>query len=152
PQSPLAVWHAWKQTGKLPAADTSPVAARFADLEAKNWHDVAARYDKLFVEAERAWQELNATPAEKPATALADPALDSLRKFLYDPKGPLAAPKNAEKFYAVEDQTALADLQKELKGLQESLPVLPETMAVSENKPENLRVHLRGSHLTLGET
>jgi hypothetical protein len=152
PQSPLAVWHAWKQTGKLPAADASPLAARFADLEPKTRDDIAERYGKLCAEAERAWQELKATPAEKPATALPDPALESLRKLLYDPMGPLAAPKNAEKFYSAEDQATFATLQKEAKDLQESLPLLPETMAVSDNKAENLRVHLRGSHLTLGET
>ncbi|MGE5191795.1 MAG: DUF1553 domain-containing protein [Deltaproteobacteria bacterium] len=151
PQSPLAVWHAWRKEGRLPAAGASPLAARFADLEPNRWHDVAARYGKLFAEAERAWQELKAMPAGKEATSLPDPALESLRKLLYEPKGPLAVPKNAGKFYAAEDQTALAALQKEVKGLQETLPVLPETMAVSDNKPENLRVHLRGSHLTLGE-
>jgi hypothetical protein len=151
PQSPLAVWHTWKQTGKLPAADTSPLAGRFADLEPKTRDDIAARYGKLFAEAERAWQELKATPADKPATALPDPALESLRKLLHDPMGPLAAPKNAEKSYSAEDQTTLAALQKEVKDLQDSLPILPETMAVSENKAENLRVHLRGSHLTLGD-
>src|SRR5262249_9084444 len=59
PQSPLAVWHAWKQTGKLPDAEISPLAARFADLEPKTSQNIEARYGKLFAEAERAWQELN---------------------------------------------------------------------------------------------
>lgn len=152
PQSPLSVWHAWRKDSKLPPAETSPLAARFADLEPKTWHDVAARYEMLFTEADGAWKKLQATPAEKPATTLAEPALESLRKLLYDPMGPLAVPKNAQTLYPVEEQTTLTGLQNEVKALQEALPKLPETMAVSENPAENLRVHLRGSHLTLGES
>jgi len=151
PQSPFNVWHAWRKDGKLPAADSSPLAARFADLNPKSSHEVAARYGRLFAEAEEAWKKLESVPADKPRTALDDPALEALRQFLYDPKGALAAPKNFEKLYPAEEQAQLAALQKEVKGLQETLPKLPETMAVSEDKIENLRVHLRGSHLTLGD-
>ncbi len=48
PQSPFFVWHAWRKDGKLPAAETSPLAARFADIEQKSWQDVAARYGMRF--------------------------------------------------------------------------------------------------------
>ena len=151
PNSPFAVWHAWRKEGQLPAADSSPLAARFADLEPTSSSAIVARYGKLFAEADEAWKKLLAGAA-KPTTALEDPALESMRKLLYDPKGPLAVPKNSEKFYPADEQAQLATLQKEVKALQETLPKLPETMAVSEDKIENLRVHLRGSHLTLGES
>ncbi len=147
--SPFAVWHAWRKESQLPAADSSPLAARFADLEPTSSAAIVARYAKLFAEADEAWKKLLAG-AVQPATAIDDPALEPLRKLLYDPKGPLAIPKNSEKFYPADEQAQLAALQNEVKALQQTLPKLPETMAVSEDTTENLRVHLRGSHLTLG--
>ena len=50
-----------------------------------------------------------------------------------------------------EGQRFLEAAQPSLQGLEQALPVLPETMAVSDGKPENLRVHVRGSHLTLAQ-
>ena len=147
----LTVWHAYRQTGKLPDADTSPLAARFADVVPDSWHAVALRYALLFAEAERAWQELQSAAKEPAAKELADPALESLRKLLHDPKGPLAISDKFESHYAADDQTALAHLRGQAKDLQQALPKLPEAMAVSDGNVEDLRVHLRGSHLTLGE-
>lgn len=152
----LTVWHAYRQTGKLPAAESSPLAARFVDLKPESWHAVALRYAALFDEAERACQELQtaspeAAAKELVAKQLADPALESLRKLLHDPKGPLAISDNFESYFAADDQTALAGLRGEAKELQATLPKLPEAMAVAEGNVEDLRVHLRGSHLTLGE-
>ena len=34
--------------------------------------------------------------------------------------------------------------------VRKQLPKLPEAMAVSDEAPQNLKIHLRGSHLTLG--
>ena len=152
----LAVWQAYRQTGKLPAADTSPLAARFVDIKPESWNDVALRYSLLFAESEHAWQELQSDSAERGtnepgAKQLADPALESLRKLLYDPKGPLAISDKFESDYTAEDQKGLARLRDEAKELQAALPKLPEAMAVADGKVEDLRVHLRGSHLTLGE-
>jgi len=44
----------------------------------------------------------------------------------------------------------LKRLRDELAALEKARPAVPETMAVSEGTPTNLRIHLRGSHLTLG--
>lgn len=41
-------------------------------------------------------------------------------------------------------------LKRDVEKLQKERPQLPMAMAVVESKPENLRVHKRGSHLTLG--
>jgi hypothetical protein len=56
------------------------------------------------------------------------------------------------------DSLFSADLAKELKGmedeiaaLQKSKPPLPRAMAVGEGKPTNLKVHIRGNYLTLGD-
>ena len=148
----LVVWHAYRQTGNLPAAESSPLAARFVDIMPASWQAVAQRYATLFADADRAWQDLKGSPDGTSAKELADPALESLRKLLYDPKGPLAISDKFESYYAADDRTELAHLRDEAKELQASLPKLPEAMAVSDGKVEDLRVHLRGSHLTLGET
>ncbi|MBI5761005.1 MAG: DUF1553 domain-containing protein [Planctomycetales bacterium] len=127
----------------------------FADWHAKPddaapVRDLAARYQQKFDVAEKAWQELKATEAGKAATALPDAALEMYRTVLYDPKGPFAVPKSIESNYPAPVVTELAQQRDELKSLEKSLPVLPETMAVSDQKPENLKIHIRGSHLTLG--
>src|SRR5207245_2009893 len=41
-------------------------------------------------------------------------------------------------------------LQAELAALEKAKPMPPMAQAVSEGTPSNLRIHLRGSHLTLG--
>jgi mono/diheme cytochrome c family protein len=45
---------------------------------------------------------------------------------------------------------ALGRAYDELATLRKTRPDVPEVMAVSDGKPTNLRIHLRGSHLTLG--
>jgi hypothetical protein len=111
---------------------------------------LAARLHQQFAAADKAWQELKATDAGKEAKALPDPELDAYRQILYDPQGPFALPKDIEDSYPAAVASDLRRQRDELKSLEKSLPVLPEAMAVSELKPENLKVHIRGSHLTLG--
>src|SRR5207237_4076556 len=40
----------------------------------------------------------------------------------------------------------------ELAALEKAAPNVPEVMAVSDGKPFDLRIHLRGNHLTLGHS
>jgi cytochrome c553 len=60
-------------------------------------------------------------------------------------------PKDAEKQYPKETKSELKQLRAELKQLEDSAPVLPTAMGVAEAEPVNVRIHVRGSHLTLGE-
>jgi hypothetical protein len=154
PQSPLAAWHAFTadpSTAAWPHDTPRGMAALLGETRPASLGELAARYQELFLQADRAWQELKASAAGKDAKALPDPLQESLRQVLEDPQGPFAASKELEAHYPSE---AVAELQRqraELQTLEKSLPVLPEAMALSEAKPENLRVHLRGSHLTLGK-
>jgi hypothetical protein len=79
------------------------------------------------------------------------PAGDALRKVAEDPKGPFAIPADVEGYYPKDARERLQSLRDELARLDKTAPKLPEAMAVSEGPPVNLRVHLRGSHLTLGK-
>lgn len=175
PDSPFAIWHeqvakSFPSLGKggaegalpnseLPAPTSTSIippssALRdliLADPRPVTLPEFAARYEQLLAETDRAWQELKATEAGKEAQTLADPSREALRQVLYDPKGPLAVPKNAEDYFGADNVAELKTRRDELKSLEESLPRLPEAMAVSDGKVENLRVHLRGSHLTLGQ-
>jgi hypothetical protein len=146
----LGIWHEVRTTGNLPAADKSPLAARLIGNESPSLRDLVARYGSLFTEAERAWQGLKNNAETSVAKELPDPILESLRQLLYDPNGPFEIPKGADNYFAAEDLAALTRLRGEVKELQDSQPKLPEAMAVSEGQVEDLRVHLRGSHLTLG--
>lgn len=152
----LAVWHAYlAPQRKLPAElakqhPDSP-AALFGDFQPKSLSDLAKRYQDLFDDVDREWTALRATPAGQSAQALPDARREALRQVLYAPQGPYALPKAIESTYPAEVATNLAKERGELKTLEQSLPPLSQTMAVSDAKAENLKVHLRGSHLTLGK-
>ncbi len=62
-----------------------------------------------------------------------------------------AIPKDAEAHFSAETQQELKTLREELVGLEKSVPVLPTAMGVVEATPKNTKVHLRGSHLSLGK-
>ena len=147
-----AIWQTYRRTGKLPPAETAPLVARLAGVEPQSPHALASRLAGILDEAERSWQVLQSAAETAGAKKLADPALESLRALFYDPKGPFEIPKGVESYYAADELASLTRLRGLVKELQDSLPKLPETMAVSDGKVEDLRIHLRGSHLTLGES
>ncbi|MBS0261911.1 MAG: DUF1553 domain-containing protein [Planctomycetes bacterium] len=151
PAAALAPWHAWRMTGTLPAASTSTVAAALWGNEPPSRERLVARYAELLSAAETAWQKSQSNAGASAVTALDDPALESLRQLVYDPKGPFLLPPNVEGHFPEATMAELAQKRADVKALQDSLPKLPETMAVSEGTAEDLRIHLRGSHLTLGE-
>jgi hypothetical protein len=70
--------------------------------------------------------------------------MDNFRVVARWQERPLATPAEIEK--AKVEAKKFAE-RKEKKAA----PTLPETMAVSEGSPANLRVHLRGNHLTQGK-
>lgn len=60
-------------------------------------------------------------------------------------------PKDAEKQYPDETKAELKKLRDELKTLEGAAPELPTAMGVIDSEVENVRLHVRGSHLTLGQ-
>ncbi|MGV3722284.1 MAG: DUF1553 domain-containing protein, partial [Actinomycetota bacterium] len=59
-------------------------------------------------------------------------------------------PQNPRPLFSMEVQAALTKLDDEIGVLEKGKPESPRAMAVSEAKPTNVPVHLRGSYLTLG--
>lgn len=77
-------------------------------------------------------------------------AEETLRRTVFDPKGPFAVPENVERLYPTEIAESLGKLKEKEDRIVKSAPVIPNAMAVSEGSPQNARIHLRGSHQTLG--
>ena len=73
---------------------------------------------------------------------------ESLRQLLYLNDGPFAVPKTIETHFAADAKAELGQLRGEKGALEAALPKFAETMAVSDQAPEDVRVHIRGNHLT----
>jgi cytochrome c553 len=112
--------------------------------------ELAARYTQLGIEATARWDELQSREATRSLNGLSDEVLEALRQTLFAADGPLRLPSPAEELFAEPIRQELAAQRQEKKALEESLPKFPEAMAVTDGKPENLRIHLRGSHLNMG--
>jgi hypothetical protein len=62
-----------------------------------------------------------------------------------------ALPKDPESLYPRETRDELRRLRESLAKLEASAPVIPTAMGVTEGHIADVRVHIRGSHLALGE-
>jgi len=67
-----------------------------------------------------------------------------------DAAGPFVAHTGIEANYTAAATAELATLRESLSALEKAAPVVPRGMAVSDRAPQNLRIHIRGSHLNLG--
>jgi cytochrome c553 len=63
----------------------------------------------------------------------------------------LELPENSDHLFPPPKVEELKVLNEEIKTLDASKPTIPRAMAVSEAPAKDLRVHVRGSYLTLGE-
>jgi hypothetical protein len=94
-----------------------------------------------------AWNERPVGPPAAVAAAAAhEKALATARADLANAQKPAAA--------AVAGPVAVSivsRLREKVTALEKSKPVVAEAMAVEDAKGENLRFHLRGNHLTLGD-
>ncbi len=152
-KSILTAWHQFVRNKTLTIDAVAPdngVARLLGDRQPTSLSDLAQRYDELCSSALTAWTQLKATDEAQDAKSLVDPVLESVRVLLSDPKGPFAIPADIETSFAAVVTAQLKAERDELSRREALIPKFPETMAVSDSKPENLKIHLRGSHLTLG--
>jgi hypothetical protein len=73
----------------------------------------------------------------------------SLEQTLSDPQSPFAM-ERVDALAPAKELAELNRLREEIAGLEKSAPKLPEAMSVGEGTIANVRIHLRGNHLTLG--
>ncbi|MBL8239106.1 MAG: DUF1549 domain-containing protein [Bryobacterales bacterium] len=137
--SPLYAWEILGTRAPI-SAWNSPASKLFAGFTGTAPEAVAAHYEKLFLAAMEKGKENT------------DPGLKTLYEFLAEKFGPFRAPDNARRYYAVDVRTQLTALGEELKALEAATPDYPRAMGVTEGaKIDDLAIHLRGSHWTLGE-
>jgi len=81
-----------------------------------------------------------------------EPALKAVHDFLNEKFGPFRAPGDARRYYTPELRASLAKLDAEQKALEAETPDFPRAMGVCESgKNDDLALHIRGSHWTLGD-
>ncbi|MCX7420806.1 MAG: PSD1 and planctomycete cytochrome C domain-containing protein [Planctomycetia bacterium] len=107
-------------------------------------------------EGEYARKVAEAPEAEKSKVAkpkLEQSQADLLKDLLTDNKAPLLIPKERfEKLLPDASNALLTEMQKEQERLKKELgEKYPVAHSLTENKPTNLKVHLRGNHKELGD-
>ena len=117
-------------------------------IDSASLRETAKRLGERFRLIDDKWQQ--ALQANSKVERLDDDGEEALRRILHDPKGPFALPANIENRYAAVAQKELAKLRETVKSLEKTLPQLPLAMAVSDQSPEDVRIHIRGSHLSQG--
>ena len=134
-----SVLYAWEaQASKSPlSAWASPVAALFKETPTTA---VAARYEQLFQDALASGKDSK------------DPGIKALYDFLHEKFGPFRAPDDSRRYYPTVARASLTQLETERKALEAATPDFPKAMGIQEGeKAEDLAIHIRGSHNTLGE-
>ncbi len=118
------------------ALAAAEVKDRFEHPETPSGGDVVARWD---------FNDLS--ESEREALAFAE-----TRDALFGPGGVLALPKDPRPLYPASTREAINVAEKALDALKSSAPPpLEFALAVEEDKPVDLPVHLRGSHLNLAK-
>ncbi|MFP6611096.1 MAG: DUF1553 domain-containing protein [Pirellulales bacterium] len=151
PNSPLTAWHAVLQ-GK-PLTEIKPGAARDVLLElglsaTPSADEATNAVANALGRAEKQWLQLRQN--DPSAKMLEAPGLQALKELLYADNGPLRLPDTVESLYPEATREELEQQRKARAEVQEQVPTLPVVMAVSDAKAENLKIHIRGSHFTLG--
>ncbi len=110
-----------------------------AEFEGKTFADTQAvlnRYAQLFAESE----------------TTSDAKLREWVKDFEKPDGLIGVPEKPFPHYIEKDKQAVKVAEAEVKKLKDAMPKQPIVMAVEESKVEDVRVHLRGSTESLGDT
>jgi cytochrome c553 len=117
-------------------------------IDSQSLRETAMRLGERFRQIDDKWQQTR--QANSKVERLDDDGEDALRRILHDSKGPFALPENIETRFAEAAQKQLVRLREMVKSLETTLPQLPLAMAVSDQNPTDVRIHIRGSHLSKG--
>jgi len=108
-------------------------------------------YEDRFAQVTAAFEE--ARQGDPKAKTIEDPVLEAFRAALHDNSGFLAVPAKPEHAFDPETLAELHRLEEEARIVESHAPDLPSAMGVTdvEEIADSLPVHIRGSHLNLGE-
>ncbi len=138
----------------LPTADYYALAAIFKSTRTMDdlktiakWHE-----PEVATPAERAVVEAHQKQVVEQKAAIAK-LVASANKSLVTDKGLKEVPKTPETQYPTNTVAELKQLREALATLEKDAPELPSTMGVMDatNIVKALPIHIRGSHLTLGQ-
>ncbi len=116
------------------------------ELAAKLAADFQARIDQVIEQA----GPFHPRGKPKKAAADIDESLRGAYQLLADKRGPIRLPRNHKQQFTDAEKGAIEQAQKAQKELEDNKPPVARAMGVREGKPQNVRIHLRGSHTTLG--
>lgn len=136
--SVLFGWEALTSGGDI-TSWSSPVAVLFNASQRSTERSMAARYGELFSQAGQEGKQA------------VEPGVKALHDLLTEKFGPFRAPEDARRYFPSAIRTKLAELDAQVKALEAARPDFPRAMGVTEGEVQDLSIHLRGSHWTLGE-
>ncbi|MAT14548.1 MAG: hypothetical protein CMJ46_04680 [Planctomyces sp.] len=135
-------------------ADYYAMAGIFKSTQTMESFKIVAKWNENAIpspeqEARLAEQQAKLDAKKKEVEALVAAATTSLKERLKEGE---ALPEKPETQFTAEEQQQLKTLREAQQQLEANMPVLPTAMSVKDGKIEDIPIHIRGSHLTLGET
>ena len=110
-------------------------------------HNVEDPEHPIVGDAVARWEFNDLSDADRELVAMAE-AQDAL----FGPGGVFAIPANPRPYYSSATRATIVDLEKAREKLKAGAPAPAEfALSVEEDKPVNLPVHIRGSHLNLAK-
>ena len=147
----FAAWHA--RLSDKPLATLQDESARFRDeliggVTVDSLRELAQRYQDAFsrVRQNRSPKSLGGADGETDGTSFEQ----TINHVLFDAAGPFGKYEVEEADYTPIEEVERKQLLAEKQKLEKARPQFPHAMAVSDGKAEDLRIHIRGSHVTLG--
>ncbi len=136
----------------------SLVAQAFAGESPTSLNDVADRYARLFLDADRRWQNLQNETTQvadaTPQNVLPDPDQESLRQVFYGKESPGNLPKEVmPQLFPTSAAMRLGPLKEQVEQLDATHPGAPlrAMVLVDSLHPHNSRVFIRGDANRLGD-
>ncbi len=122
-----------------PMRNRTPAMLRevLAQTPPRSLDELAALYQSLI----QRWLPLETTDEKAKGELNALLGTDSP---LFGPQGEM------EKFYTSQEQTRAEEFNQRIADIESRRPNPPMAMGVTESQPEDLKIHMRGSHLVLG--
>ena len=148
-KGPESIWHTWAKFVANAESD-SPNRSFDGPRDAER-EQLAERYQRLLDRADEAWQAQREGGAASGDKELADRELERYRKVLYGEGSPYRSPASPQRFYSAQAKADIERLNKDKAELEKSRPQPARAMGVRDGKIEDLRVHVRGSYLSLGK-
>lgn len=138
----------------ISTADYYAMAGILKSTKSMQSFSVVAKYNEhILATPEEIQQQADLAARRKTKQGEVDALVKAANAELLKSTGAAAGakpPADAEQKYPEETKTRLAQLQDEVKKLDDQIHPLPTAMGAAEGTIADTKIHVRGSHLTLG--